>query len=57
MKENGAIARVCSSKGRGRRFHSTRVAERRARGVVNGRYCRKFPGREAITPRGAGEEK
>ena len=36
-----------------------RVVERRRRDVVNSRYRtgRKFPGREAITPRGAREEK
>ena len=59
LEEIGAAGKLCSSRGRDGRFHSARVVERRRRDVVNSRYRtgRKFPGREAITPRGAREEK
>ena len=52
VEESGAAANLYSSRGPDGRFHSVRVVERRRREVVNGRYSRKFPGREAITPRG-----
>ena len=58
MEESSAAANLYSSRGRDGRFHSVRVVERRRRDVVNSRYRtgRKFPGREAITPRGAREK-